>query len=62
MAVGVARSRSPLGPFVKQEQTVLRRDEHWKDPGAAAGQNNSAILTRSPVSALRTAAKTMARD
>ncbi len=32
-AVGVARSRSPLGPFVKQDETVLRRDEHWLGPG-----------------------------
>lgn len=32
-AVGVARARSPLGPFVKQEQTVLRRDENWLGPG-----------------------------
>lgn len=32
-AVGVARATSPLGPFRKQEQTVLRRDEDWLGPG-----------------------------
>lgn len=32
-AVGVARSRSPLGPFVKKDETVLRRDENWMGPG-----------------------------
>lgn len=32
-AVGVARATSPLGPFVKQRETVLRRDEHWMGPG-----------------------------
>jgi arabinan endo-1,5-alpha-L-arabinosidase len=32
-AVGVARSLSPLGPFLKQEDTVLRRDENWMGPG-----------------------------
>lgn len=32
-AVGVARSTSPLGPFVKRRETVLRRDENWLGPG-----------------------------
>lgn len=32
-AVGVARARSPFGPFVKREETLLRRDEHWMGPG-----------------------------
>jgi beta-xylosidase len=32
-AVGVARSRSPLGPFTKMDQTLLRRDENWLGPG-----------------------------
>lgn len=32
-AVGVARAFSPLGPFLKQRETVLRRDEHWMGPG-----------------------------
>lgn len=32
-AVGVARSRSPQGPFTKMEQTLLRRDENWLGPG-----------------------------
>jgi arabinan endo-1,5-alpha-L-arabinosidase len=32
-AVGVARATSPVGPFVKREQTLLRRDENWMGPG-----------------------------
>lgn len=32
-AVGVARSRSPLGPFRKQDDTILHRDEDWMGPG-----------------------------
>ena len=32
-AVGVARSTSPWGPFVKAEETLLRRDENWLGPG-----------------------------
>jgi beta-xylosidase len=32
-AVGVARSTSPFGPFVKREETVVRRDENWLGPG-----------------------------
>jgi arabinan endo-1,5-alpha-L-arabinosidase len=32
-AVGVARSTSPLGPFAKKEETLLRRDEQWMGPG-----------------------------
>lgn len=32
-AVGVARARTPLGPFTKMDQTLLRRDEHWLGPG-----------------------------
>ena len=32
-AVGVARAASPLGPFVKKEETVVRRDENWLGPG-----------------------------
>lgn len=32
-AAGVARSTSPFGPFVKQPETVLRRDEDWMGPG-----------------------------
>jgi beta-xylosidase len=32
-AVGVARARSPFGPFVKMDQTLLRRDENWLGPG-----------------------------
>jgi arabinan endo-1,5-alpha-L-arabinosidase len=32
-AVGVSRGRSPVGPFVKQDETVLRRDENWLGPG-----------------------------
>jgi arabinan endo-1,5-alpha-L-arabinosidase len=32
-AVGVARSTSLWGPFVKADQTLLRRDEDWLGPG-----------------------------
>ncbi|HEU4753251.1 MAG TPA: glycoside hydrolase family 43 protein, partial [Armatimonadota bacterium] len=32
-AVGVARATSPLGPFFKSEETLLRRDENWLGPG-----------------------------
>lgn len=32
-AVGVARSRSPLGPFEKKGVPILRTDERWVGPG-----------------------------
>jgi arabinan endo-1,5-alpha-L-arabinosidase len=32
-AVGVARATSPFGPFTKNPETLLRRDEHWMGPG-----------------------------
>jgi beta-xylosidase len=32
-AVGIARATSPFGPFVKREETLLRRDENWMGPG-----------------------------
>jgi len=32
-AVGIARSRSLHGPYVKHEETLLRRDENWLGPG-----------------------------
>jgi arabinan endo-1,5-alpha-L-arabinosidase len=35
-AEGVARSKSPLGPFEKAPEPFLRSNEHWKGPGHAA--------------------------
>ena len=29
----MARSTSPLGPFRKKDETILRRDEDWLGPG-----------------------------
>ena len=35
-AIGVARSRSPLGPFEKHGPPVVARDDDWTGPGHAA--------------------------